>query len=125
MSVRGEVSGIVRRNLAFILYAMRKVLLLLIGVIFSMKGVAQINVRINYDNKSKEVSLFLKNEVPGVEIPDSIIERMSKAQTKEDGVKIGIEIAHEIKEKIDSSVQGYQISAPFGRVDLALQVIRS
>ena len=70
-------------------------------------------------------ALFLKNEVPGVEIPDSIIERMSKAQTKEDGVKIGIEIAHEIKEKIDSSVQGYQISAPFGRVDLALQVIRN
>lgn len=62
MSARGEVSGIVRRNLAFILYAMRKVLLLLIGVIFSMKGVAQINVRISYDNKSKEVSLFLKNE---------------------------------------------------------------
>lgn len=68
-------------------------------------------------------ALFLKNEVPGVEIPDSIIDRMSKAQTKEDGVKIGIEIAHEIKEKIDSSVQGYQISAPFGRVDLAIRVI--
>ena len=68
-------------------------------------------------------ALFLKNEVPGVEIPDSIIDRMSKAQTKEDGIKIGIEIAHEIKEKVDSSVQGYQISAPFGRVDLALSIV--
>jgi len=68
-------------------------------------------------------ALFLKNEVPGVEIPDSIIERMEKAKTKEDSVKIGIEIAHDIKQKIDTSVQGYQISAPFGRVELALKVL--
>lgn len=68
-------------------------------------------------------ALFLKNEVPGVEIPDTIIERMEKAKTKEDGVKIGIEVAQEIKEKIDSFVQGYQISAPFGKVDLALKVV--
>lgn len=68
-------------------------------------------------------ALFLKNEVPGVEIPDKIIERMEKANTKEDALKIGIEIAHEIKQKIDSSVQGYQISAPFGKVDLAINII--
>lgn len=67
---------------------------------------------------------FLKNEVPGVEIPDRIIERMEKANTKEDALKIGIEIAHEIKQKIDSSVQGYQISAPFGKVDLAINIIK-
>lgn len=69
-------------------------------------------------------ALFLKNEVPGVEIPDRIIERMEKANTKEDALKIGIEIAHEIKQKIDSSVQGYQISAPFGKVDLAINIIK-
>lgn len=69
-------------------------------------------------------ALFLKNEVPGVEIPDRIIERMEKAKTQEDGLKTGIEIAHEIKEKIDSAVQGYQIAAPFGKVDLALEVCR-
>ena len=69
-------------------------------------------------------ALFLKNEVPGVEIPDRIIERMEKANTKEDALNIGIEIAHEIKQKIDSSVQGYQISAPFGKVDLAINIIK-
>lgn len=69
-------------------------------------------------------ALFLKNEVPGVEIPDRIIKRMEKANTKEDALKIGIEIAHEIKQKIDSSVQGYQISAPFGKVDLAINIIK-
>ena len=69
-------------------------------------------------------ALFLKNEVPGVYVPDKIIEIMEKAQTKEDGIKYGIEIAHEIKEKISSYVSGYQISAPFGKVDIALSVAK-
>lgn len=69
-------------------------------------------------------ALFLKNEVPGVYVPDSVIKTMEKAKTKEDGVKYGIEIAHGIKEKIDSYVSGYQISAPFGRVDVALDIIK-
>ena len=70
-------------------------------------------------------ALFLKNEVPGVVVPDYITEKMEKAKTKEDGIKYGTEIAHEIKEKISSYVNGYQISAPFGRVDVALDVVKS
>ena len=69
-------------------------------------------------------ALFLKNEVPGVYVPDSIITKMEKARTKEDGIKYGIEIALEIREKISSYVSGYQISAPFGKVDIALQVLK-
>ncbi|MBO6087692.1 bifunctional homocysteine S-methyltransferase/methylenetetrahydrofolate reductase [bacterium] len=68
-------------------------------------------------------ALFLKNEVPGVYVPDSIIERMEKAKTKEDGLEIGVEIACEIKEKISGFVSGYQISAPFGKTDIAIKVI--
>ena len=66
---------------------------------------------------------FLANEVPGVEIPDSILERMSHAKTKEDGRKLGIEIAREICETISDRVAGYQVSAPFGIVELALKVL--
>ncbi len=66
---------------------------------------------------------FLANEVPGVEVPDSILERMSHAKTKEDGRKLGIEIARKICDRIADRVAGYQVSAPFGIVDLALQVL--
>ncbi|WP_372808117.1 bifunctional homocysteine S-methyltransferase/methylenetetrahydrofolate reductase [Pontiella sp.] len=66
---------------------------------------------------------FLANEVPGVEVPDSILERMSHAKSKEDGRKLGIEIAREICEAISDRVAGFQVSAPFGIVDLALQVL--
>ncbi len=67
---------------------------------------------------------FLANEVPGVEVPDSILERMSHAKTKEDGRKLGVEIAREICEAIADRVAGYQVSAPFGIIDLALQVLK-
>lgn len=69
-------------------------------------------------------ALFLKNEVPGVYVPDDVIEKMEKAKTKEDGIKYGVEIAREIKEKISPYVEGYQISAPFGKVDIALDVVK-
>ncbi len=66
---------------------------------------------------------FLAKEVPGVEVPDAILERMSKAKTKEDGRKVGIEIAREICDAIVDRVAGYQVSAPFGLVELSLQVL--
>jgi len=67
---------------------------------------------------------FLAKEVPGVEVPNSILERMSKAKSKEDGRALGVEIAREICEIISDRVAGYQVSAPFGIVDLALQVLK-
>ncbi|MCX7046177.1 MAG: bifunctional homocysteine S-methyltransferase/methylenetetrahydrofolate reductase [Candidatus Sumerlaeota bacterium] len=66
---------------------------------------------------------FMKNEVPGVEIPDSILERMSHCARKEDGIKMGIEISREICERIAPRVAGYQVSAPFGHVEIALKVL--
>ena len=69
-------------------------------------------------------ALFLKNEVPGVYVPDSIITKMEKAKTKEDGLKYGVEIACEIKDKISSYVNGYQINVPFGKIDVALEIIK-
>lgn len=74
---------------------------------------------VSYKNAS-----FLKTEVPGVVVPDIILEKMSKAQTKEDGIKIGIEIAQNIIEKISKDVAGFQISAPFGKVDIAIEVLK-
>jgi methionine synthase / methylenetetrahydrofolate reductase(NADPH) len=69
---------------------------------------------------------FLANEVPGVVVPQSIIDRMGAASaiSKEAGVAEGIAIAREMLERVKPLVQGVQVSAPFGKVDLALQVFR-
>ena len=40
--------------------------LLIICIIFPIHGVAQINIQIDYDNTSKEITLFLKNETDKV-----------------------------------------------------------
>ena len=69
---------------------------------------------------------FLANEVPGVVVPPQIIERMgvASAKSKEHGVAEGIAIAREMLERVKPYVQGVQVSAPFGKVDLALEVFR-
>lgn len=69
---------------------------------------------------------FLANEVPGVTVPPHIIDRMRRAneKSKEHGVQEGIAIAREMLERVRPSVQGVQVSAPFGKVELALEVFR-
>jgi homocysteine S-methyltransferase len=69
---------------------------------------------------------FMANEVPGVIVPDHIIERMriASGKSKEHGVQEGIAIAREMLERVRGSVQGVQVSAPFGKVDLALDVFK-
>jgi homocysteine S-methyltransferase len=67
---------------------------------------------------------FLANEVPGVTVPDEVIQRMRRAseKSKEHAVAEGIAIAREMLTQVRESVQGVQVSAPFGKVELALQV---
>src|SRR6185369_6101997 len=67
---------------------------------------------------------FLANEVPGVTVPPEIIDRMRKAseKSKEHAIAEGIAIAQEMLARVRGAVQGAQVSAPFGKVELALQV---
>jgi homocysteine S-methyltransferase len=67
---------------------------------------------------------FLANEVPGVSVPASVIERMRRAseKSKEHAVAEGIAIAREMLDRVRGGVQGVQVSAPFGKVELALEV---
>jgi homocysteine S-methyltransferase len=70
---------------------------------------------------------FLANEVPGVNVPQSVVERMRRAQ--EHGTAAaraeGVAIAAEMIEAVQHLVQGIQVSAPAGRVDAALQVLQT
>src|SRR6476469_908350 len=67
---------------------------------------------------------FLANEVPGVSVPENVIARMRRAseKSKEHETAEGIAIAREMLERVRAVVQGVQVSAPFGKVELALQV---
>ena len=69
-------------------------------------------------------ALFLNNEVPGVTIPDDIMKRMEKADSKEAARREGIIIAREILDTVRSSIAGVQVSPPFGRIQSAVDVVR-
>lgn len=65
---------------------------------------------------------FMKNEVPGVFVPDSVINYIGRFETREDQLKAGIEIAQSMVDKVLSFVDGIQVSAPFGKYPLAVEV---
>jgi homocysteine S-methyltransferase len=67
---------------------------------------------------------FLANEVPGVVVPPAVIARMRAAseRSREHAVAEGIAIAREMLERVRHAVQGAQVSAPFGKVEMALEV---
>jgi homocysteine S-methyltransferase len=66
---------------------------------------------------------FMANEVPGVVVPDTLLKRMGKAKTREDGRRTGIEIAREMIETLHSHAAGFAVSAPFGNVRIALAAL--
>ena len=66
----------------------------------------------------------MNNEVPGVVVPDPILERMSRCPTREQGRAEGIAIAREIIQHVGPRVAGIQVSAPLGNVGIALDVLK-
>lgn len=67
-------------------------------------------------------ALFMANEVPGVYVPSQIISRLEKCTSSADQKKVGTQIALELCEKVKSWVAGFQVSAPFGNIEIALAV---
>jgi methionine synthase I (cobalamin-dependent)/5,10-methylenetetrahydrofolate reductase len=67
---------------------------------------------------------FMKNELR-VSVPDSILERMSRASTPEGAREEGIAIAREMLMAVREMTQGAQISAPQGRYSSAVDVLEA
>jgi methionine synthase / methylenetetrahydrofolate reductase(NADPH) len=73
--------------------------------------------------KSLRNAQFMANEVPGVYVPNQILERMAKYSSAEDQLREGLDIAREIIEAVRPNVQGLQVSAPLGQVDLLKELL--
>jgi methionine synthase / methylenetetrahydrofolate reductase (NADH) len=66
---------------------------------------------------------FVANEVPGVRVPDALMERMRRTETHDAAVAEGIAIAREIAAGLRHAVQGIQVSTQTGNIDAALGVL--
>ncbi len=73
---------------------------------------------VSYRNAS-----FMRNEVPGVIVPDRVMERMAAVESREGQLAVGIEIARESVARVRDRIAGIQVSAPFGNIDAALAVM--
>jgi len=67
---------------------------------------------------------FMKNELR-VSVPDSILDRMARAQTPDAARAEGVAIAREMLITARQMVQGAQISAPMGRYSSAVDVLEA
>jgi methionine synthase I (cobalamin-dependent)/5,10-methylenetetrahydrofolate reductase len=66
---------------------------------------------------------FMANEVPGIRVPDHLMERMRRADGQTAAEAEGIQIAREISGGLRKMVQGVQVSTQSGNIDAALAVI--
>jgi homocysteine S-methyltransferase len=64
---------------------------------------------------------FMVNELR-VPVPEQFLERMRVADSGEKARQEGVAIAREMVTRVRSMVQGVQLSAPFGRYQLAVEV---
>jgi homocysteine S-methyltransferase len=65
---------------------------------------------------------FMKNDLR-VSVPDEIMLRMHKADTPDRARAEGIAIAQEMLREAHGMIQGVQVSAPFGRYGLAVEIL--
>jgi len=66
---------------------------------------------------------FMANEVPGIRVPDQVLDRMRSARSDDEASAQGIAIARETLVAVRGLVQGVHIAAPGGRIDAALAVL--
>ncbi|MBE3144566.1 MAG: bifunctional homocysteine S-methyltransferase/methylenetetrahydrofolate reductase [Planctomycetes bacterium] len=66
---------------------------------------------------------FLHQEVPGISIPDDILNRMDRAG--ENGAHTGIEIAIELTQQLKKVVQGIYLMPAFNRFDYSAEIIEA
>ena len=66
---------------------------------------------------------FMANEVPGVRVPEAVLERMRRLETPEAAAAEGVAIAREVGRALKGAVQGVHVAAPSGRVEAAIDVL--
>ena len=66
---------------------------------------------------------FMANEVPGIRVPDALLERMRRVDSPDAAIAEGVGIARELAAELRGMVQGVQVSTQSGDVEAALAVI--
>ena len=82
------------------------------------KIIAGIMPLVSYRNAT-----FIKNEMPGIVVPDEIINRYKEGLTREEYEEIAIEISIDVMKRLGDLADGYYFMTPFNRYRLIQRII--
>ena len=68
-------------------------------------------------------AVFMKNEMPGISVPDTILKRYSPDMSREAAEQVAEEICVEIGKKAMNYADGFYLMTPFNRVGLVNRII--
>ena len=67
-------------------------------------------------------AMYMKHEMPGINVPDEIIARYSPDASREESENTAIEISVEIAKKMCDIADGYYFMTPFNRVSMISKI---
>ncbi len=73
---------------------------------------------VSYRNAS-----FIKNEVPGMVIPQELVDKFDPDMTREESTEVGVEIAADIAKRMKPHADGFYFVTPFNRAEVIKKVI--
>lgn len=68
-------------------------------------------------------AIFIQNEMPGIIVPDEIVQSYRPDMTREEATKMAIKISCNIVEKLYDVADGFYFMTPFHRVDIIGEII--
>ncbi|MGN0464878.1 MAG: bifunctional homocysteine S-methyltransferase/methylenetetrahydrofolate reductase [Lachnospiraceae bacterium] len=68
-------------------------------------------------------AIFIKNEMPGIIVPDDIVNLYHPDMTREEATQMAIKISCNIVEKLYDVADGFYFMTPFHRVDIIREII--
>lgn len=72
---------------------------------------------------SRRNALFIKNEMPGIHVPDEVVTKYKEGASREEFEEAAIEISREIIEKGKGIGAGFYFMTPFNRVSLVKSIL--
>lgn len=68
-------------------------------------------------------AMFIKNEMPGIFVPDEIVQQYRPDMSRKEAEEVAVRIALSVIKKLESIADGYYFMTPFNRVQLICDII--
>jgi len=68
---------------------------------------------------------FLNNEMPGIQVPQDLIDRFHPDMPREEAEAVGVEMASDIARRLKPHVDGFYFMTPFNRVEMITKILTS